>query len=187
MEKRIPSGAGLGGGSSDAAATLKAVRELHDLPIDDARLEALGAQLGSDVPFFIRGGTSWCRGCGEELEPVDFSWELPVLLLGHAIEIPTPWAYRKWANSKEVFPFPYAPQPMPWGAVFNDLERPAFAKFLILGETKRWLLEQHEAAAACMTGSGSALFAILKDSRPATRSALVERLQARYGETLWIA
>ncbi|MFT4638454.1 MAG: 4-diphosphocytidyl-2-C-methyl-D-erythritol kinase [Verrucomicrobiales bacterium] len=185
LEKRTPSGAGLGGGSSDAAAAFKAVRELYELGISDQRLEELSAELGSDIPFFIAGKTAWCRGRGEILEPIDFPWRLDLLLLRHPLEIPTPWAYRHWANSKEIPGLPYAAQNMPWGTITNDLERPAFAKFLIIGETKRWLLEQPEVQAAAMTGSGSALFALLKERTD--RKGLIDRARERYGDSLWVA
>ena len=185
LEKRTPSGAGLGGGSSDAAATFKAVRELYELEMSNERLETLSAELGSDIPFFISGGTAWCRGRGEILEPVEFPWKLNLLLLRHPLEIPTPWAYKHWASSKEVPGLPYAVQAMPWGEIVNDLERPAFAKYLIIGDTKRWLLDQPEIEAAAMTGSGSALFAILKDN--ADRQELMQRAKAHYGESLWMS
>lgn len=185
LEKRTPSGAGLGGGSSDAAATFKAVRELYELEVTDERLEKLSGELGSDIPFFIKGETAWCRGRGELLEPIAFPLKLDLLLLRHSLEIPTPWAYKHWASSKEVDGLPYAAQAMPWGEIVNDLERPAFAKYLIIGDTKRWLLEQPEVEAAAMTGSGSALFAILKES--ADREALTERAREHYGESLWVA
>jgi 4-diphosphocytidyl-2-C-methyl-D-erythritol kinase len=186
LEKRTPSGAGLGGGSSDAAATLKAVQQLYELEISQERLLTLAAELGSDVPFFIHGTTSWCRGRGEILDPIDFPENLPLFLLRHSIEIATPWAYRHWASSRELTAFPYAAQSLCWGEVFNDLERPAFAKYLILGETKRWLLQQPEVEAACMTGSGSAMFALLHAPHSENRAALAKRARARYGEHLWI-
>lgn len=71
IEKGIPAGAGLGGGSSDAAAVLRAARELCDLPLDDDALEEIATEVGSDVPFFVRGGTQWARGRGEDLGPAD--------------------------------------------------------------------------------------------------------------------
>ena len=69
IEKQIPSETGLGGGSSDAAATLKAARTLLWLPLSDDELEQIGAHVGSDVPFFIRGGVQWATGRGERLQP----------------------------------------------------------------------------------------------------------------------
>lgn len=69
IDKRIPAQAGLGGGSSDAAATLRAANLLLDLHLDDATLESIAARVGSDVPFFIRGGAQWAAGRGERLTP----------------------------------------------------------------------------------------------------------------------
>ena len=185
LEKRTPSGAGLGGGSSDAAAAFKAVRDLYELDVSNQSLERLAAELGSDIPFFIQGKTAWCKGRGERIEPIDFPWKLDVLLIRHPLEIPTPWAYQHWANSHEVPGLPYAPQNMPWGTIVNDLERPTFAKYLIIGETKRWLLEQPEVEAAAMTGSGSALFALLKERT--NRATLIARALERYGPSLWVS
>ena len=70
LTKRIPQGAGLGGGSSDAAGVLAGLNELFDLALSDERLADLAGELGSDVPFFIRGGTALCRGRGEDVRPV---------------------------------------------------------------------------------------------------------------------
>ncbi len=69
IDKHIPLQAGLGGGSSDAAATLVGANELFDLGVSDTELEHLAAQVGSDVPFFIRGGCQWAEGRGERLTP----------------------------------------------------------------------------------------------------------------------
>ena len=70
IEKHVPVAAGLGGGSSDAAATLRGLRELWELSISDEALASLAAELGSDVPFFLRGGTALAAGRGERLEPL---------------------------------------------------------------------------------------------------------------------
>jgi 4-diphosphocytidyl-2-C-methyl-D-erythritol kinase len=71
LEKRLPMGGGLGGGSSDAATTLVALNELWKLGLDEDRLAALGLSLGADVPVFIRGRAAWAEGIGEKLEPLD--------------------------------------------------------------------------------------------------------------------
>ncbi len=184
LTKHVPSGAGLGGGSGDAAAALLAIRDLFDLQeVADGQLESIAAQLGSDIPFFIKGQAAVCRGRGEILDPSTFQAQLALVLFKHPLDIPTPWAYQKWAESKEHPDFLYAAQDQPWGEIVNDLERPVFAKYLILGETKRWLLKQPEVEAASMTGSGSALFAILKNADQA--GALIERAQKHFGEALW--
>lgn len=68
LEKHIPAGGGLGGGSSDGAAVLRALRRLYDLPLEDSDLERVAAEFGSDTSFFIQGGTAYCRGRGERIE-----------------------------------------------------------------------------------------------------------------------
>ena len=70
LRKKIPSGAGLGGGSADAAAVLAAVRRMLEIDLDDERLSEIGSVLGSDVPFCLSGGAAWMRGRGELIEPV---------------------------------------------------------------------------------------------------------------------
>ena len=73
LRKRIPAGAGLGGGSADAAAALLAVRRLLEVDVDDAGLMELAAEVGSDVSFCVRGGSAWMRGRGEQIEPLDLA------------------------------------------------------------------------------------------------------------------
>jgi len=183
LEKRTPSGAGLGGGSSDAAATLKAVNELCDLALTQEQLLEMAAQLGSDVPFFLLGQPCLCQGRGEELTPHDIPVGIPIVLFKLPLSIPTPWAYKQWSTSKEIPDIPYDAQSSPWGDLVNDLERPAFEKYLILGQMKQWLLKQEAVQAALMTGSGSALFAVMKDG--ALASGLIDQASERYGEGLW--
>jgi 4-diphosphocytidyl-2-C-methyl-D-erythritol kinase len=90
IEKRIPAEAGLGGGSSNAACALVAGNRLWDLGLSEEALESLGAELGSDVPFFIRGGTQRSRGRGERLSP------LPALPASSWIVVKPPWANPTW-------------------------------------------------------------------------------------------
>ena len=93
IEKKIPVTAGLGGGSSDAAATLLALRELWDLSIDDEELHELAALLGADVPFFLRGGTQFGRGIGDELSPLPAVETGHFLVVSPPVEIEAAWAY----------------------------------------------------------------------------------------------
>jgi 4-diphosphocytidyl-2-C-methyl-D-erythritol kinase len=93
LQKRIPIGAGLGGGSSNAAATLVALNRMWRLRLRRCELESLGAELGSDVPFFIRGGTQLAAGRGEKLRPLAALPRLPVLLIYPNLVIPTASVY----------------------------------------------------------------------------------------------
>src|SRR5439155_26151177 len=96
LAKRIPMGAGLGGGSSDAAATMAGLRRLWGLPADDGTLHALAAGLGSDVPFFLRGGTALATGRGEVLTPLPDAPPLSLVLVSPLFGVSTPWAYGAW-------------------------------------------------------------------------------------------
>ena len=185
LRKIIPHGAGLGGGSSDAAAVLNALNQLAGSPFDIGKLETLAAQLGSDIPFFIRGRSALARGRGERLEARPLTLPLDLLLLKPPFGIETAWAYRQW-NSTDTVPARWtAPQLFDGLEIFNDLERPAFAKYLLLPAMQEWLLEHSLVAAAGMSGSGSTMFAILRDSRGAEKLAI--EAKAAFGETLWTA
>jgi 4-diphosphocytidyl-2-C-methyl-D-erythritol kinase len=184
LEKAIPHGAGLGGGSSDAAATLRAVNDLLGLNLDRATLARLAAQLGSDVPFFLDGSAADCRGRGEIVDPVPGPpLELPILLVKLPFPVPTRWAYQQWHDSTEIPGIRYDPQPLPFGSLVNDLERPVFAKHIVLADLKMWLLDRPEVSAALLSGSGSTLFTILRDGSPAT--ALVDAIRSEYDPDLW--
>lgn len=185
LHKHIPHGAGLGGGSSDAAAVLRALNAQSPQPLDLPALEKLGAQLGSDVPFFVRGGAAMARGRGEILEARPLPAPLDLLLLKPPFPVSTAWAYAAYAK-KEFCPAEWTePQLHDGLEVCNDLERAVFRKYLLLPAMKQWLLEHSLVAAAAMTGSGSCLFAILRDARGA--GDLAREAKAEFGETLWTA
>lgn len=183
LRKRIPHGAGLGGGSSDAAAALKGVNEVLRLGVEPDRLAALAGRIGSDVPFFLRGGACDCSGRGEVVQPVEFAVRLRLLLVKPAFQVPTPWAYRQWRDSLEVSGLPYEPQAFPWGALVNDLERPVFARHLLLGLLKRWLREQPGVKGALMSGSGATVFAILDEA--VSGEDLVRQVHRQFGASTW--
>jgi 4-diphosphocytidyl-2-C-methyl-D-erythritol kinase len=183
--KRIPHGAGLGGGSSDAAATLLALDELLGARLSIEALSALAAQIGSDVPFFLHRSAARVRGRGEIVTPCDFPHRLPLLLLKPPFGVPTPWAYQRWQDSRAVPDVSYTPQSFEWGELVNDLERPVFEKFLFLALLKRWLLAQTEVAGALLSGSGATAFAVLHTAENA--DALADRARAEFGASLWCA
>lgn len=184
LQKCIPHGAGLGGGSSDAATTLLALNQLFNTNLNHQNLAQLAAELGSDVPVFIFGSAAKCRGRGEIVEPVHFQHRLPLLLLKPPFGVPTPWAYQRWSGSHELPDVQYAAQEFSWGQLVNDLERPAFEKYIFLAALKNWLLAQPETDGALMSGSGSTLFAILKSE--AAAPAVAEKARAHFGESLWV-
>lgn len=185
LEKRIPAGAGLGGGSSNAATVLKAANELTGSPLSLSQLIELGAQIGSDVPcFLLDTPAADGAGRGEQVTPCEFPWQLPLVLIKPPFPIPTPWAYQRWAASKEIPGVLYAPQLCPWGAMVNDLERPVFEKFQFLPALKSFLLDHGEVRAALMSGSGSTLFAVTYTHAEAAE--LAEKAREWAGETSWI-
>ena len=180
LTKRVPHGAGLGGGSSDAATVLLALNELTHVHLPTAEIAAMAAGLGSDVPFFVYRSAAICRGRGEIIEPTTFDPSVSLLLFKPEFPIPTPWAYQRWRDSRELPGVLYTPQTFPWGELVNDLERPVFE---VLADLKTWLLQQPEVAGALLSGSGSTLFALLRDGA-ADPARLMAHAQREFG-TLW--
>jgi len=184
IRKCIPVGAGLGGGSSDAATVLLALDAIFETQLGVEGLEKIAAKLGSDVPFFIRRLPAVCRGRGEIIEPFNVPESLRILLIKPPFSVETPWAYKAWAASHSLSSGLEAEQDLGWIKVFNSLERPVFEKFLVLPAMKDWLRRQPEVRAAAMSGSGSTLFAVLRDN--ASGPDLKRRAKAMFGETFWV-
>ncbi len=183
LRKKIPHGAGLGGGSSDAASALLALNVLFDTNLSRETLSEVGASIGSDVPFFLFESAALCRGRGELVSPQPWKDRLPILLLKPEFGVATAAAYARWQKSREIPGVSYAPQEFRDQRFFNDLERPVFEKFIFLAEMKMWLLQQPEVAVALMSGSGSTIFAVLRDE--AESSALAERARNELDPRLW--
>ncbi len=178
LRKKIPHGAGLGGGSSDAASTLLGLNQLRGAPLPIARLTNIAAEIGSDVPFFLRQSAARCRGRGEVVEPLAETPRLELLLLKPEFGVPTPWAYQQWEDSRALPGVDYAAQPFAGLLLVNDLERPVFEKHLFLAQMKSWLRAQPEVAAALLSGSGSTMFAVLRPG------AAADELEVRTKEEL---
>jgi 4-diphosphocytidyl-2-C-methyl-D-erythritol kinase len=182
LEKHVPSGAGLGGGSSDAATVLMALDELYGTNLGKEKLAEMGGVFGSDVAFFVYG----CSGRGEIVTPVEGEYGLsgaPVLLLKPPFGISTPWAYQHWMDSTEYPDFDYSAQKAGGGEMINDLERPVFEKYPLLGRMKMWLHEQEGVRAAMMSGSGSTMFAVGEDGVDLEK--IVKGARAAFGDSLW--
>ncbi len=163
LEKRVPHGAGLGGGSSDAAFTLLGLNRLCGEPLAFEVLHDLASELGSDVPFFLYQRACLCRGRGEIIERVEQAEKFPIVLLKPNFAVSTKDAFSRWKDAKEVESFHYEAQMGPYGKMVNQLEIPVFEKFLFLGELKTWLLNQKGVKVAQMSGSGSTMITILED------------------------
>lgn len=187
LTKRIPAGGGLGGGSSDAAAALRALDEAWKLRSDPAALAELAAGLGSDVPFFLAGGVQRGRGRGELLEPLSRpARPLELVLLLPPFPCPTPQVYR--ALAPHLPTEPRGPEallaalasgdPAEVGAaLFNRLEAPAFALFPALAELKQELEALPGVVGALLSGSGSTLLGVARDG--AAAAGALEALRAR--------
>ncbi|MGJ8674194.1 4-(cytidine 5'-diphospho)-2-C-methyl-D-erythritol kinase [Rubritalea sp.] len=183
LEKNVPHGAGLGGGSGDAAAALRALNSLEKTDIPVEVLADWSAEIGSDVPFFVYDSTCDCRGRGELVEPIDWPFQLDALLLKPSFGVDTPSAYKSWLESTEIEGIDYGSQKLEWGEMINDLERPVFQKYRFLAEMKMWLLAQDEVEAGMMSGSGSTMIAILKS--PELAELLAARAKEQLDPTLW--
>lgn len=177
LQKNIPHGAGLGGGSSDAAATIKSLNHLLNAGLEVSELESIAATLGSDIPFFIQCRPAISRGRGEIIEPFEGLQPAQILLVKPPFPVSTPWAYKAFASSKiktQTFQQFHGSIEL-----MNDLEAPVFYKYLLLPVLKKWLLEHSGVSAAMMSGSGSTIFAILKNSA----FGLESKIHAEFGET----
>lgn len=182
LEKRIPMGAGLGGGSSNATATLRALNTLAGQPLDEARLTTLAAKLGSDCVLFLHERPVIMRGRGERVEPLP---EMDatrlrgrsLLVFKPDLSISTPWAYGQMVAAAPRLYLPEAdaearlagwrsdPGASIEDVLFNNMETAAFAKYLPLPTLLEQLRTQFGLKPR-MSGSGSACFAFLPDGAP---------------------
>jgi 4-diphosphocytidyl-2-C-methyl-D-erythritol kinase len=178
IRKRIPPAAGLGGGSSNAAAVLTGLNRLWKLSLSDRELSRMAARLGSDVPFFLQGGTVLARGRGEVLTPLEMRADFHLVLVKPDLSIATAWAYGqakihltsnskfvKLNSLKEIFSLD---QVLP--LLDNDLEQAVGTVYPLIAEIKSDLLSKG-AIAAAMSGSGSAVFGIVRSRKAARQLA----------------
>jgi 4-diphosphocytidyl-2-C-methyl-D-erythritol kinase len=171
LVKRIPTGAGLGGGSSNAAAVLNMLNTLWQLQLPIAELEKIGLALGADVPFFIRGGDQWVEGIGEVLQPIALERSFYVVLFPD-VHCPTaelfadPELQRDCAVLTKVPRAHAAYFEADFGNVFEGL---ALRRFPEIAKAHAWLRAQ--AGLARLSGSGSALFAPIASRRTAMQIA----------------
>ena len=172
IQKNIPIGSGLGGGSADAAATLIGMRKLFQIDIPFSDLSKLALELGSDVPFCLLGGTALVRGRGEKIIPLPLLKNGWFILVDPGISISTSWVYSrlqgkltkkrldiklikeliKKEGMRGVSKFP----------LYNKLEEVVIERFPTLRDIKAKLIEAG-ATGALMTGSGSTIFAVAED------------------------
>lgn len=194
LTKRIPAGAGLGGGSSNGVAALSALNRLAGEPLSVAQLEPLATQLGSDCALFLRSGPVVMRGRGERVEdlPARAAARLRgrrVIVFKPSVGIATPWAYRRMiARGSDYWPAEKAEAHLArWLAgdapaealLANNMEPAAFEKYvgmpLLLAKLRAGF-----GVATAMSGSGSACFALLGETQH--EGALIERIRLCWGE-----
>ncbi|MCK4342445.1 MAG: 4-(cytidine 5'-diphospho)-2-C-methyl-D-erythritol kinase [Phycisphaerae bacterium] len=178
LTKRIPPGAGLGGGSSNAATTLRLLNDVWELGLTRAELARLGAQLGSDVPLFFHGPLCVIRGRGADVEDVDANLHAWAALALPNIHCSTPAVYAAWDQGADQAARPEVSEilaacgsvPEFMELLFNDLETPAFEVSPPLGELAGQITEAGWPAVR-LTGSGAALFHLFEDESAATTFA----------------
>jgi 4-diphosphocytidyl-2-C-methyl-D-erythritol kinase len=184
IEKRIPLGAGLGGGSSNAAATLKALNYLLEMGLSQKEMMAMGVKVGADVPFFFLKKSAIATGIGERLSEIDLP-DLWYVLIYPNFEVSTRWAYQNARLTKEKFRYRIhklltTPEAIS-KVLMNDLEEVVSEKFPHIYVMKE-VLRSQGALGSLMTGSGPTVFGIYADERNATSAYRnVRRRVARKG------
>lgn len=199
LEKRTPAGAGLGGGSSNAVAALRALETLSGVTLETERRVALAAGLGSDCPLFWHGRPVVMRGRGEFIEPLGEAGAARlrgrrVLIFKPDFGVATAWAYQALAARPEWYADAAAEEARlaAWLAdgaaplarlLGNTLERPVFAKWVALPAMLAWLRERHGLEAR-MSGSGSACFALLEEGADA--GAITATIREGWGAEVFV-
>lgn len=192
LDKRLPYGAGLGSGSSDAAATLRLLLDLWDLAVEDETLHAIAADLGSDVPFFLGPEAAYATGRGEVLAPLldadGDPYQLPFHLVVVVPEahVPTGRAYGlvtpREADRPDLRAVVASNDPARWRAeLVNDFQAPVCAAYPAV-QASLALLEDAGADYASLSGSGAAVFGVFEDGTAAEAAAEAAR---QTGHRVW--
>jgi 4-diphosphocytidyl-2-C-methyl-D-erythritol kinase len=173
IHKVIPVAAGLGGGSSNAAAVLMGLNQHYGLPLKNWELTEIALKVGADVPFFLFRHVAVARGIGEDLEAYDEVPPLSVVLVCPTFEVPTAWVYKnlnlRLTNEEKNFKIPVFDEGLSSikDFLFNDLEQVTIKEFPEIKRIKEALLDVG-AQTALMSGSGPSVFGLFKDSQQAS-------------------
>lgn len=176
IHKEIPTGAGLGGGSADAAAVLRTLPGIWECHVDDQTMHETALRIGSDVPFFLRGGTAVGKGRGEMLEYFDLTVPHTILVCNPGIHVSTPDAYhmirphRRHCDFRTILAEGMSDPRTLNGQLVNDFEGPVFAVHPALRDLKESMLTGG-AAFALMSGSGSSVYGLFDDEPRARATA----------------
>lgn len=173
LRKRIPVGAGLGGGSSDAAAALRGMKRVYgDDTVTDDVLASCAARLGSDVPFLLYGGTAVVSGRGEKMTPVEWPFDFTYVIVYPGFSVSTAWAYdhvKRYSGDDGEYGAMVrnlAAGNLESGEFFralsNDFEEVVYPEYPVLQEM-RAIMRGEGADAALLTGSGSSMFGVFED------------------------
>jgi 4-diphosphocytidyl-2-C-methyl-D-erythritol kinase len=177
LEKNIPISAGLGGGSSDAAATIRACNNIFKLELSDSEMENLAKELGADIPFLIKGGTAIAEGIGEKLTFLRTIKDLSIILIKPNISVSTAWAYKNFENNKlkkssneEIInAIEKNDRKTISKRLQNDLENVTINKYPIINDLKIKMFE-NGAQGVLMSGSGPTVFGIYSDNSIAKKA-----------------
>ena len=172
IEKRIPLGAGLGGGSSNAATALKAMNQLLKMDLSKKELMRMGLEIGADIPFFLLEGAAIASGIGERLKKIELP-DLWYVLINPNFEVSTRWAYQNFLLTKRQFHFnihkllrtPKEISRLLW----NDLEEVVSKEYSQIGVMKK-MLYSAGALGASMTGSGPTVFGLFSEEGGASEA-----------------
>jgi 4-diphosphocytidyl-2-C-methyl-D-erythritol kinase len=174
IDKAIPVAAGLGGGSSDAAAVLQCLNEMLELNMSPDELQVEGARLGADVPFFLFQGTAWATGVGERLQRFGSMPPVWYVLVNPGFAVSTAWVFRnlRLTSQRAEIKLPKFPKSTAELATLlhNDLEAVTIEHYPMLGGIKENLLRLG-AAGALMSGSGPTVFGVFADEASARHAA----------------
>ncbi len=183
LDKRVPSGAGLGGGSSNAAAVIKLLDKFYQLNLNVAEMVQAATSIGADVPFFLSPQLALLEGIGDRITPLGPPGPRYYLLIKPPFSINTGWAYsalqvtdnERWVNY-DIEQFKALSRAGSY-ILENDFEVPVMAHYPLLAEIKQWLLDSGCALAALMSGSGSVIYAIYSELEVAMRAEITARRQ----------
>jgi 4-diphosphocytidyl-2-C-methyl-D-erythritol kinase len=194
LDKRVPVAAGFGGGSSDAAATLRAMNRLSGAGLSDDQMAAFAGAIGSDVAFFVRGGTSLGEGRGEQIRPLPDVRETWLVLVVPALAMEDKTSTMYGALTAEDFSDGSRTaslaariergEPIEDAMMCNTFERVAYEMFPGLGGFRDWMLEAG-ARSVHLSGAGPALFA-LANGEPEARAIRGRMNRARRGELVYV-
>lgn len=186
IRKEIPLGAGLGGGSSNAATTLKALNQLLEIGFPTKELMEMGLSIGADVPFFLLEGAAVATGIGERLKKIELP-DLRYVLINPKFEVSTRWAYQNFILTKRHFHFNLqglvkTPEEIS-RLLWNDLEGVVSHKYPQIEGMKKMLLSAG-ALGALMTGSGPTVFGVFSGKREAEKA--LKKLEDKVRRRGWI-